>query len=158
MSKIDEIKQAFERSKRSHRHKSHFLESAPEYIPYLLEENERLRKGLEEKENHIKEIMTEKAILEGELSQANAYKHFEAERTKEAVQLHKELEEIRKDYIGRERLMHYLKELYKEKRENYYRPTDLRTTHFAEAQLRLINEIQTHFKEIPDFDLDKFMR
>lgn len=68
MSKQEEIKQALEKSKRSYRHKSDFLEKSTEYIAYLLEENDRLEQrnqeldawateGFEENQKMVVEIV-----------------------------------------------------------------------------------------------------
>ncbi|MDT0123906.1 hypothetical protein Q9R46_14690 [Paenibacillus sp. RRE4] len=155
MSKQEEIKQALAGFLKQE--DNHLLINAPEYISYLLEQveqseseaqslrrsltseavknashnvdNMRLRKELEEKENHIKEIKTEKAILEGELSQANAYKHFEAERTKEAVQLHKELEAERKQAAAVRKAMQDV--LYYLQRDSYIPAQDILEQYLA---------------------------
>lgn len=57
------------------------------------DEVERLLAALEESQQQVKTLKTEKALLEGELGQAEAYKHFEAERTKEAQSINRQLVE-----------------------------------------------------------------
>ncbi|CAM4410782.1 hypothetical protein [Paenibacillus xylanexedens] len=101
----------------------------------------------------------------GLLAQMDEYGTLIEQQGKEMIRLQqlankqgKELEEVRKDYIGRQRVMDYLKKLYMNKRHEYYEARNAQTTRDAEIQMRLISEIQTEFKEIPHFDYVKYMR
>lgn len=63
-----------------------FIAASVSIIPELLA-------ALEESQQQVKTLKTEKVLLEGELGQAEAYKHFEAERTKEAQSINRQLVE-----------------------------------------------------------------
>ncbi|MFK0524780.1 hypothetical protein ACINKY_21505 [Paenibacillus illinoisensis] len=144
MNKIDEIKQALAAATSGER-KNMALELIKERDYWrtefhnafskrerALEENIRLRKELEEAQEQNKVLRTEKALLEGELSEANAYKHFEAERTKEAVQLHKELEEERKQAAAVRKAMQDV--LYYLQRDSYIPAQDILEQYLALGQ------------------------
>ncbi|WP_223110701.1 hypothetical protein [Paenibacillus sinensis] len=53
----------------------------------------KVERELEEAQQQIKILKTEKALLEGDLGQANAYRHFESERTKESQSFHQQFTE-----------------------------------------------------------------
>lgn len=67
-------------------------------LPYWLKkyaDKEDVSFSLEEILQQVKNLNTKLALLHVELGEAEAYKHFEAERTKEAQSYHRQLEEAK---------------------------------------------------------------
>ncbi|KAA1180672.1 hypothetical protein [Paenibacillus sp. B2(2019)] len=88
------------------------VERLSEALAGMHKERNKVLAALEESQQQVKTLKTEKALLEGELGQAEAYKHFEAERTKEAQSINRQLAEAQQTISRQREALEYYAHVY----------------------------------------------